>query len=94
MTSGAQTNADGQWHDRFTAPKSSAPCFSQTELLHVLQDKNKISGRDFLPIDVRRNDHEVVSPLLKQTKAGADSRMLQEWNNPGLDEFTGAVFVV
>jgi arsenical-resistance protein 2 len=45
------------WYSAFTAPKSTPGSISKEEVLTLL--KMQRPGRDFLLVDVRRNDHEV-----------------------------------
>lgn len=50
------------WHAEFPNPNSTAGSISREELLQLLRDDSKVPGRDFLSIDVRRTDFEVVHP--------------------------------
>ncbi len=47
------------WHAAYPKPKNTSPdSISRSELLERL-NRGKQPGRDFLLIDLRRNDHEV-----------------------------------
>jgi arsenical-resistance protein 2 len=49
---------EAPWHAAYPAPKSEAVGMSQSDLLAMMQD-GKEPGKDFILIDLRRNDHAV-----------------------------------
>lgn len=56
-----ENNEAGQevpWHEAYPAPQSEAAGISQSELLAMLED-GKEAGKDFVLVDLRRNDHAV-----------------------------------
>ncbi|KAK3933918.1 Rhodanese-like protein [Diplogelasinospora grovesii] len=46
------------WHAAYPAPKIEAPSLTRETVLEMLRDGNNVSGRDFVLVDLRRNDHE------------------------------------
>ncbi|WVO17462.1 hypothetical protein L204_105154 [Cryptococcus depauperatus] len=47
------------WHAAYPAPRSPAPDkMTRGELLELLKTSEKVAGRDFVLVDLRRNDHE------------------------------------
>jgi hypothetical protein len=46
------------WHAAFPKPQSTAQTISRSEVLARLKG-GEVPGRDFLLVDLRRNDHEV-----------------------------------
>lgn len=49
---------EASWYEAYPAPKSEAVGISQSELLAMLED-GKEAGKDFVLVDLRRNDHAV-----------------------------------
>jgi hypothetical protein len=49
---------EAPWHAAYPAPKSEAVGISQSELLAMMED-GKEPGKDFILVDLRRNDHAV-----------------------------------
>lgn len=58
--SGDQVVQEAPWHTAYPAPKSKAVEISQYELLAMLGG-GKEPGKDFILVDLRRNDHTVRS---------------------------------
>ncbi|KAL1967000.1 hypothetical protein VTN77DRAFT_3524 [Rasamsonia byssochlamydoides] len=58
----AQVAAPGEvpvpWHAAYPAPRNVAPLLSREELLRWFRDGSKRVGRDFVLVDLRRNDFE------------------------------------
>lgn len=48
------------WHEAYPAPKSEVDALPRHELLRWLRE-GKLAGRDFVLVDVRRNDFEVLA---------------------------------
>lgn len=46
------------WHALYPAPRSEAVGISQSDLLAMMQDGQE-PGKDFILVDLRRNDHAV-----------------------------------
>lgn len=46
------------WHAAFPAPKSTPPSLSREELLGWIREGKQV-GKDYVLVDVRRNDYEV-----------------------------------
>ncbi|KAG9565346.1 hypothetical protein KCU77_g4648, partial [Aureobasidium melanogenum] len=51
-----EAEQEAPWHEAYPAPKSEAAGISQSELLTMLEDGEE-SGKDFVLVDLRRNDH-------------------------------------
>jgi hypothetical protein len=49
---------EAPWHAEYPAPKSDAVGIPQCELLAMMED-GKEPGKDFILVDLRRNDHTV-----------------------------------
>ncbi|KAF9886881.1 hypothetical protein FE257_011004 [Aspergillus nanangensis] len=45
------------WHAAFPAPRSTAASITREEMLQWMRD-GKQPGKDYVLVDVRRNDHE------------------------------------
>lgn len=46
------------WHCAYPKPKSTPGSLTKGELLQLIRERAR-PGRDFLLVDLRRNDHEV-----------------------------------
>lgn len=55
--------AELPWHAAYPAPRNVAPSLSREELIQWLRDDGKRVGRDFVLVDLRRNDFEVCIPI-------------------------------
>lgn len=54
------TSVAPAWHAAYPTPRSAEPGkISREELLELLKTKGKIAGKDFVLVDLRRNDYEV-----------------------------------
>lgn len=53
--------ADSPWHARYPSPKYTPGEVSRDELLAMLNNPDLVAGRDYVLVDVRRNDFEVSS---------------------------------
>jgi hypothetical protein len=53
-----QMTHEAPWHAAYPTPKSEAVGISQSDLLAMLED-GKEPGKDFVLVDLRRNDHAV-----------------------------------
>ncbi|KAH0349672.1 hypothetical protein KCU83_g5324, partial [Aureobasidium melanogenum] len=51
-----EAGQEAPWHEAYPAPKSEAAGISQSELLAMLEE-GKEPGKDFVLVDLRRNDH-------------------------------------
>lgn len=50
------------WHAAYPAPRNTEPGkITREELLELLKTNGKVAGRDFVLVDLRRNDYEVRS---------------------------------
>lgn len=59
MPSSSQQNPEPAWHEAFPKPKNIAPeIITREELLRKFEEGQR-PGKDYLLVDVRRNDHEV-----------------------------------
>jgi arsenical-resistance protein 2 len=58
MTSTDATSAPAPWYAAYPAPKSEVVTISREEVLQLLKT-TPLEGRDFVLIDLRRNDFEV-----------------------------------
>ena len=61
MTSGAP-ESERPWHEAFPAPREGqSASVAREELLGWLEEggSGNVIGRDFVLVDVRRNDHQV-----------------------------------
>lgn len=47
------------WHAAYPVPTSAAVYLPQATALEWMESSEKIVGRDFVLVDLRRNDHEV-----------------------------------
>lgn len=47
------------WHAAYPSPASTAVFLPQKTVLEWMESGEKIVGRDFVLVDLRRNDHEV-----------------------------------
>lgn len=52
--------------DRFPAPTASAAKITVTELAELMKS-NRVAGRDYVVVDVRRMDLEVCSSAVRRT---------------------------
>lgn len=78
-TSASKTETETPWHAAYPAPRNASPSsISCAELLQYFRDGKK-AGKDFILVDLRRNDHEVrpglfnthtFSTMLIATKGG------------------------
>lgn len=50
------------WHDAYPRPRNQTPDVMKREDLLACLNKGEKPGIDFLLIDLRRNDHEVLQP--------------------------------
>ena len=50
------------WHANFPTPKSELRSLSPDEVASMMQDEQKVAGRDYVVVDVRRTDFAV--PIL------------------------------
>ncbi|KAJ5985384.1 hypothetical protein N7499_008337 [Penicillium canescens] len=50
-------SSEAPWHAAFPAPKSVAPSISREEFLQWIRE-GKQAGKDFVLVDLRRNDYE------------------------------------
>lgn len=59
----SQGEAPAPWHAAFPAPKDvELGALSREEVLQMVKNADK-GARDFVLVDVRRNDHEVSIPI-------------------------------
>ncbi len=58
MSSAAEVTP-APWYAAYPAPKSNADGISREEVLEMLKAGEEVAGKDFVLVDVRRNDHEV-----------------------------------
>jgi arsenical-resistance protein 2 len=58
--------AEQPWHAAFPAPRNTASSISREEMLQWMRE-GKQAGKDYVLVDLRRNDHE-VSLLFPVTK--------------------------
>ena len=61
MNPQAKYNTEKPWHAAFPEPLSTVNSISRETLLELLRDDKKKPGHGFLPVDLRRTDHEVRS---------------------------------
>lgn len=54
----AQPPAEQPWHAAFPAPRNTARSISREEMLQWMREGKK-AGKDYVLVDLRRNDHEV-----------------------------------
>lgn len=47
------------WHAAYPKPISTTVFLPQAAILEWMESSEKIAGRDFVLVDLRRNDHEV-----------------------------------
>lgn len=48
------------WHAAYPPPSSTEPGkMTRQQVLSLLKSSDKVAGRDFVLVDLRRNDHEV-----------------------------------
>lgn len=47
------------WHAKYPAPQHQPGSVTREAVLDMLQSDSLVAGRDYLLVDVRRNDHEV-----------------------------------
>ncbi|KAL2210150.1 Rhodanese-like protein [Sarocladium strictum] len=52
------TTSEAPWHAKYPAPKYAPGEISREEVLAMLKDPSQVAGRDFVLVDVRRNDFE------------------------------------
>lgn len=72
-TSASNTQTGAPWHAAYPAPRNAHPAsITRAELLQDFRDGKK-AGKDFILIDLRRNDHEVRSGSSAQNVLGAES---------------------
>lgn len=64
MTSTTAASGDPlpPWYAGYPAPKLEAATISREDVLLMLRDGKNIAGKDFVFVDLRRNDHEVHRP--------------------------------
>lgn len=56
----SKLKAEEIWYAALPAPKTTAPSVSRNRLLSWLK-KDKVPGKDFVLVDLRRMDYEVSS---------------------------------
>jgi arsenical-resistance protein 2 len=54
----AQAPTEQHWHAAFPAPRNTARSISREEMLQWMRE-GKQAGKDYVLVDLRRNDHEV-----------------------------------
>jgi len=52
-----------QWHENFPAPRSKPRTMTDEEVAVLVKDSGKTPGRDYIIVDVRRTDFDVLSFL-------------------------------
>lgn len=59
----SQEHGDTQpWYAAYPTPRHAPPgSLTREELLRMMKAGDSVAGRDFVLIDLRRNDHEVRS---------------------------------
>jgi hypothetical protein len=57
---------EAPWHAAYPVPRSEAVEISQSELLAMMQDGQE-PGKDFILVDLRKNDHAVRDKTIKLT---------------------------
>lgn len=58
------------WHDAYPQPRDGSPdTIQRDELLALIRDGQK-AGKDFLLVDLRRNDHQVCLAQIVLTQLG------------------------
>jgi arsenical-resistance protein 2 len=55
----ANTAAPAPWYNAYPAVKAAAPTITRAEVLDLLRNAKSVAGKDFVLVDLRRNDHEV-----------------------------------
>jgi arsenical-resistance protein 2 len=56
------TNPPASWHAVYPAPRQASPATIQREVvLEMLHSNTDAVGKDYILVDLRRNDHEVSS---------------------------------
>jgi hypothetical protein len=59
----AQPPTEQPWHAAFPAPRNTARSISREEMLQWMRE-GKQAGKDYVLVDLRRNDHEVSAGRL------------------------------
>ncbi len=74
--SSAVTSPEKPWHEAYPPPRCRNPAsITAPELLHALKAGSK-PGVDFLLVDLRRNDHEVLCLITGPTLLPFNSQIL------------------
>jgi hypothetical protein len=76
-------SSETPWHAAFPAPKSVAPSISREEFLQWIRE-GKQAGKDFVLVDLRRNDYEVFIGESMDTASHIDRCI--GWHNPRITE--------
>lgn len=63
MASTQEPGSQQPWHAAYPTPRNAQPGnLTREELIKMIKGSNRVAGRDFVLVDLRRNDHEVRSP--------------------------------
>ena len=60
-TTDAGSSAPAPWYVNYPAPKKEAAIVSREDVLRMLCDARNSASKDFVLVDLRRNDHEVCT---------------------------------
>ncbi len=68
------------WHARYPEPKLEAGGITREQVLALLRDSDNVAGKDFVLVDLRRNDHKASSKNRR-----TDGRLFSggRWEFPG-----------
>ena len=56
-----KTPTPAPWYAAFPEPKTTAATIPRDEVLKMLKDESLTPGKDYVLVDLRRNDFEVYS---------------------------------
>ena len=59
-----QTDTQIPWYNNFPSPRSTVLSMTHLDVAELLTSPLKEAGKDFLIVDVRRTDFEVITPEL------------------------------
>lgn len=78
MASAQEPGSTQPWYAAYPTPRNAQPgSLTREELLKMMKASNRVAGRDFVLVDLRRNDHEVrSSPGCRSNQAGRDAASL------------------
>lgn len=61
MATASTTSPPSPWHAAYPAPRSNPATIRREDVLDMFKQSAKTSSKDYVLVDLRRNDYEVTS---------------------------------